>query len=71
MSEFRFTCPRCDRHIACDERFVGRQIQCPGCNHLLRIPSLPEKRTGNDQKSGRHGNVFGSWPDLLPPKEMA
>jgi hypothetical protein len=41
MSEFKFNCPHCRQHLKCDEQASGRQIQCPNCNHLIRIPPVP------------------------------
>ena len=43
MSEFKFSCPHCDRHIQCDEQYSGRQIQCPACDHLITIPLSPAR----------------------------
>lgn len=40
-SEFKFYCPHCDQPLKCDPCFAGRQIQCPGCHHLIRIPAPP------------------------------
>ena len=41
MSEFKFNCPHCDQHLKADGGFSGRQIQCPNCDHLIRIPPAP------------------------------
>jgi hypothetical protein len=27
--------------LQCEAQFAGRQIQCPGCNILIRIPNPP------------------------------
>jgi hypothetical protein len=27
MSEFRFSCPHCQQHLQCDERFSGQDIR--------------------------------------------
>jgi hypothetical protein len=40
-SEFKFFCSHCDQPLRCEVRFAGRQIQCPGCKHLIRIPNPP------------------------------
>ena len=40
-SDFKFYCTHCDQPLKCETRFAGRQIQCPGCNHLIRIPNPP------------------------------
>ncbi len=52
MSEFKFECSHCKQHLACDEQFSGRQIQCPGCNTLIRIPSVPGKTVHYQPESG-------------------
>jgi hypothetical protein len=38
MSEIKFACPHCDQHIACDESYGGRTLQCPACLGTMRIP---------------------------------
>ena len=40
-AEFKFYCSHCDQPLKCEVRFAGRQIQCPGCSHLIRIPNPP------------------------------
>jgi hypothetical protein len=40
MSEFKFSCPNCGQHIQGDERWSGRQINCPACQQPLVVPSL-------------------------------
>ena len=34
-------CAHCDQPLKCEAQFAGRQIQCPGCQHLIRIPNPP------------------------------
>jgi DNA-directed RNA polymerase subunit RPC12/RpoP len=41
MNELKFNCSHCDQHLQCDPQFSGREIQCPHCNVLIRIPSIP------------------------------
>jgi hypothetical protein len=48
MNEFKFNCSHCEQHLKCDAQFVGREIQCPNCNHLIRIPA-PPGQTANFQ----------------------
>src|SRR5436190_8779407 len=43
MSDFKFSCPHCHQHMQCDEQFSGREMQCPSCHVLLRIPPVPGK----------------------------
>jgi hypothetical protein len=40
-NEFKFYCSHCDQPLQCEAQFAGRQIQCPACNHLIRIPNPP------------------------------
>ena len=67
MSEFKFSCPHCEQHIQCDSKFSGKQIQCPGCNHLIVIPPSPTVvAEGNYQaQSGM------TWATFVPPPEAA
>jgi hypothetical protein len=52
MSEFKFSCPQCDQHLQCDTQFAGREIQCPGCNVLIRIPPVPGQTANFTPESG-------------------
>ena len=40
-NEFKFYCSHCDQPLKCEAHFAGRQIQCPACNILIRIPNPP------------------------------
>src|SRR5260221_5933671 len=40
-NEFKFYCTHCDQPLKCEPQFAGRQIQCPACQHLIRIPNPP------------------------------
>jgi hypothetical protein len=52
MSEFKFDCPHCHQHLQCEEQFSGREIQCPSCNVLIRIPAVPGKTAQYQPESG-------------------
>ncbi|MCX6922358.1 MAG: hypothetical protein NT154_03955 [Verrucomicrobia bacterium] len=44
MSEFKLTCPNCQQHLQCDERFSGREIRIPktlaaSLESVLRAPA--------------------------------
>jgi DNA-directed RNA polymerase subunit RPC12/RpoP len=71
MSEFKFSCPQCDQHLQCDEQFSGRQIQCPRCNHLIRIPSAPGKTAQFEPQSGMTWATFVPTGEAEPPKKPA
>lgn len=62
MAEFKFSCPQCEQHLQCDEGLSGRQIQCPACNHLIRIPAPPWKSPEStfNAESGK------TWDTILP-----
>jgi hypothetical protein len=60
MSEFKFACPLCNQHLQCDERFSGREIQCPSCHHLIHIPPVPGKTAQYTPESGK------TWATYIP-----
>jgi len=80
MSEFKFSCPHCDRHIQCDECHSGKQVQCPACNHLITIPLSPARLAAGHKtvQSGMTWNTFlpgnqvkvikGKQPTIQKPK---
>jgi len=65
--EFKFYCPHCDQPLKCDPCHAGRQIQCPACNHLIRIPNPPPGSgfTHVEPESGR------TWDTHLPKGQRA
>ena len=75
MSEFKFSCPKCDQHLQCDERLGGRQIQCPACQHLISIPLSPAQQALG-KKTVESGNTWNTYiprgpkpGDPQPPKQ--
>ncbi len=67
MSDFKFSCPHCDQHIRCDEKLAGRQIQCPGCNHLIVIPASPAQAEQGNYKADS-GMTWATFvPGANPP----
>ncbi len=60
MSDFKFSCPHCNQHLQCDEQFSGRQMQCPACNVLIRIPPAPGKTAQYQPESGQ------TWATHVP-----
>jgi hypothetical protein len=38
--DIRFECPHCKQRIKIDESGAGLQINCPGCQAMVTIPSL-------------------------------
>ena len=69
MSEFKFSCPQCEQHLQCDEQFAGRQIQCPRCNHLIRIPPAPGKTAQFEPQSGMTWATFVPTGEAESPKK--
>ena len=63
INEFKFYCSHCDQPLKCDPCYAGRQIQCPGCQHLIRIPS-PPAGTGFTHVEPQSGHTW----DTHPPK---
>jgi hypothetical protein len=39
--ELKFYCPHCDQALKCGAEYAGRQIECPGCRRVIRIPNPP------------------------------
>jgi DNA-directed RNA polymerase subunit RPC12/RpoP len=71
MSDFKFSCPHCKKHIQCDEQFSGRQVQCPHCNLLIRIPAAPGKTAMYKPESGKTWDTFGPSARVAPPKGLS
>ncbi len=51
MSEFKFTCPQCKQHIACDTTYVGTQINCPVCGQAIIVPPMPPAVAGPGERT--------------------
>lgn len=60
MKEFKFACPHCAQHIQAAEDLMGRQFQCPSCNHLIRVPRPPgrEETKSGTVESGKTWDTF-------------
>lgn len=66
-NEFKFYCSHCDQPLKCEPQFAGRQIQCPACNVLIRIPN-PPPGTGFTQVQPESGQT---WATHLPKGRKA
>src|SRR5215475_10594366 len=42
MAELKFNCSKCGQLIACDELWIGHQINCPSCQTELSVPGQQE-----------------------------
>jgi hypothetical protein len=71
MNQFKFSCPKCQQHLQCDEQFSGREIQCPGCHHLIRIPPVPGKTAQYAPESGKTWATFVPPGNAAPPKNLS
>jgi general secretion pathway protein G len=40
MADFKFSCPQCGQHIACDTGYAGMQINCPSCQQAILVPQM-------------------------------
>ncbi len=45
MADFKFSCPGCGQHIACDTGYSGMQINCPTCKQNIVVPQAPASAT--------------------------
>ena len=66
-AEFKFYCSHCDQPLKCDPCHAGRQIQCPTCQHLIRIPN-PPAGTGFTHVEPESGHT---WDTHLPKGRKA
>lgn len=57
MADFTFACPFCNLELSVDESNAGHEVECPGCNEVLIIPT-PAQAAGTD-------------PTGLPPEAIA
>jgi len=71
MSEFKFNCPHCDQHLKCDASASGRQIQCPNCNHLFRIPPVPGQTANYQPEAGMTWATHVGAGRAAPPANLA
>lgn len=70
MSDVKFTCPSCGIHVQCDETRVGENLPCPGCAHLVRVPSNAEViRSAAAAAVNAAANGPAIAPDSVPTLE--
>ena len=70
MAEFKFSCPHCQQHLQCREEFSGRQIQCPTCQVLIRIPAVPGQTSQFAPESGMTWTTFVPDGVSAPPSGL-
>lgn len=64
MNEFKFACPHCEQHIQTAEDLMGRQFQCPNCNHLIRVPFPP----GREETKSAAPESGHTWDTFMMPR---
>jgi hypothetical protein len=64
MNAHKFSCPHCQQHLQCEEQFAGREIQCPACQHLIRIPPIPGKTVDYQPEVGK------TWATYVSPSHV-
>lgn len=70
MSDIKFTCPSCGLHIQCEESYIGENMPCPGCAHLVRVPSNAELiRSAAAAAITAAATPPGIGPDSVPTLE--
>ena len=70
MNQFKFSCLHCEQHLQCDEQASGREIQCPNCHHLIRVPAIPGRTAEYSPESGKTWATFVPSGNAPPPKEI-
>jgi hypothetical protein len=70
MSEFKFSCPHCQQHLRCEEQLAGREIQCPACDALIRIPPVPGQTAEYKPESGKTWATFVPSGKVQPPRAV-
>jgi hypothetical protein len=43
MSEFKFSCPKCQQNISATSEYSGAQINCPTCQTPIVVPAAPDE----------------------------
>lgn len=49
MAEIKFPCPQCGQNIKCGQSYVGKQINCPGCQQSILVPPVPSAPPTDDR----------------------
>ena len=71
MNQFKFSCPHCEQHLQCDEQASGREIQCPNCQHLIRILPIPGRTAEYNPESGKTWATFVPSGNVPPPQGIS
>ena len=63
MAEFSFNCPFCNLELSVDENHAGQEVECPGCNEILIIPTPAQAAAGDGLPSEALANA-----EIVKPK---
>ena len=64
-SDFKFSCPFCQQHLACEDASRGTQIQCPSCKAQIAVPAL----LGLTSHAPSSQHAVGNYSPALTPGE--
>jgi len=62
--EFEIACT-CGQNMLVESRYVGQDVQCPGCGGILRVPPIP--RSGDPVPVVWPRSETGPPPPTVPP----
>lgn len=65
MADFTFACPFCNLELSVDESNAGHEVECPGCNEVLIIPT-PAQAAGTTE-GGLPSEALAS-AEIIKPK---
>ena len=65
MADFTFACPFCNLELSVDESNAGHEVECPGCNEVLLIPT-PAQAAGFDDRGLPSGALASA--EIIKPK---
>jgi hypothetical protein len=68
-NEFKFYCSHCDQPLKCEAQYGGRQIQCPACKHLIRIPNPPPGMAYTHVQP-ESGHTWDTFPPEITPHRL-
>ena len=72
MPDFKFDCSHCGQRMQCDEKFAGKQIKCPACEHLILIPAPPNAAPEQYKpESGKTWATFVGSPVVPRPGKLS
>jgi hypothetical protein len=71
MTEFKFSCPGCGQHIACDVGYAGAQINCPTCKQAIVVPQAPSVAPAIPPAPARLAGRVAPPPPVPPMPERA